>query len=90
MSNIYEVIDSLLEEEDAHKLQFYLIKNQEAKNDLLSSLISPHKKEESKKRFLKNFLNSIPGMLDKIFAFILFVTLRLNFFLFFITLTVDF
>ena len=77
MSNIsiYEIINSLeLEEKEVHKLQIYLINNQEKKDNLLLTLTS-HKTKAPKQKFLRNFLNIISGMLDKIFAIILFVTL---------------
>ena len=80
MSEFYEIIDSLeLEGEEMDKLQIYLIKNYEEEGRLFSAL-KRYKTKESQQRFLKSFLKSIHGMLDKIFAVILFVTLRLNLF----------
>ena len=80
MSNIYEVIDRFgIEEAQKNKLKIYLMKNREVREELFSALQSPQTKE-SKMSLLEDFLKTIPGMLDKIFAVILFVTLRLNLF----------
>jgi hypothetical protein len=79
MSQIYEIIDSLnLEEKKTNKIQINLINNPEKEERLLLAL--KNKTDDAKKRFLESFLETIPGMLDKISAVILFVTLRLNFF----------
>lgn len=84
MSNIYEIIDSLnLGQAETYKIQINLINNPEKVDNLLLALTN--KTDKAKTKFLESFLKAIPGMLDKISAAILFVTLRLNFFLFFIT-----
>jgi len=68
MSNIYEVIDRFgIEEAQKNKLKIYLMKNREVREELFSALQSPQTKE-SKKSLLEDFLKTIPGMLDKIFA----------------------
>ena len=76
MSDIYEMINSLgFEEAEVNKLKFYLIINHEIRKELHSALTSFCKTEEFKCNLLKEFFHNIHGMLDKIFAVILFVTL---------------
>ena len=75
MSNIYEIIDSLnLEEAESHKLQIYLIKNPKEEERLFLALKSTYKTKEDKRSLMKDFFNTIPGMLDKIFAVIILYT----------------
>ncbi len=81
MSDIYEMINSLgFEEAEVNKLKFYLVTNHEIRKELHLALTNSCKTEESKHNLLKEFLHNIHGMLDKIFAVILFAKLRLNLF----------
>ncbi|CAG8592907.1 9181_t:CDS:2 [Funneliformis mosseae] len=63
MSNIYEIIDSLLEKEESKILQIHLINNPEKENRLLLALKS-HEKPEDKKSLLKDFLSNISDELQ--------------------------
>ncbi len=66
MSNIYEIIDSLLEKEETKKLQIHLINNPEKEKRLLLALKS-HEKLEDKQSLLKGFLSTMSGMLSNDF-----------------------
>ena len=81
------MIDSLgLPQKDSNKLQAYLITRSEERKVLYSALTSYHKADEDRVCLLTELLKNISaGMLKiKISIVIMFVTLRLNFFLFFI------
>lgn len=64
MSSIFKIIDSLnLREAEAHKIQINLISNPEKEEKLL--LVFSNKNDDAKMRFLKSFLKTLPGILDK-------------------------
>src|SRR5437763_1828624 len=67
MSDIYEIINSLLEKEETKKLQIHLINHPEKEEKLLLALRS-HENSKDKQSLLKYFLETMSGMLSNNFT----------------------